>query len=300
MILIFSNNEEVTTTEVIKWLINMNKKFILVHEYEVFTISVIKKKFFLKSQRNEFFLDDVHSVWYRRGCLKFKKVKYQNRMVNVHMHEVQHWLEDYVLKTLESKRHINKESNSSVNKLFVLEKAKEVGLDVPNYFLAENTDDVLLNKTITKTIAEGMYLENIFEDEFAYTYTSVVTKKSKQKLFPSFFQEKIEKDFEVRTFYFRSKIWSFAIFSQNDEKTKVDFRNYNEEKPNRNVGYNLPKEVEGKIDLLMKSLDLNCGSIDFMKSGDTFYFLEINPIGQFLSLSYTCNYYLEKEIANYL
>ena len=221
-------------------------------------------------------------------------------MVNVHMHEVQHWLEDYVLKTLESKRHINKESNSSVNKLFVLEKAKEVGLDVPNYFLAENTDDVLLNKTITKTIAEGMYLENIFEDEFAYTYTSVVIKKSKQKLFPSFFQEKIEKDFEVRSFYLRNKIWSFAIFSQNDEKTKVDFRNYNEEKPNRNVGYNLPKEVEGKIDLLMKSLDLNCGSIDLMKSGDTFYFLEINPIGQFLSLSYTCNYYLEKEIANYL
>jgi glutathione synthase/RimK-type ligase-like ATP-grasp enzyme len=35
------------------------------------------------------------------------------------------------------------------------------------------------------------------------------------------------------------------------------------------------------VDELMKLLDLNCGSIDFIKSGDKFYFLEINPTGQF-------------------
>ncbi len=58
--------------------------------------------------------------------------------------------------------------------------------------------------------------------------------------------------------------------------------------------------MEEKIDLLMKSFDLNCGSLDFIKSGNEFYFLEINPIGQFLGLSFKCNYNLEIEIANYL
>ncbi|SQB45601.1 ATP-GRASP peptide maturase, grasp-with-spasm system [Chryseobacterium jejuense] len=50
----------------------------------------------------------------------------------------------------------------------------------------------------------------------------------------------------------------------------------------------------------MQSLDLNCGSLDLLKSGDKYYFLEVNPIGQFLGLSLICNYSLEKEIACYL
>ena len=115
-----------------------------------------------------------------------------------------------------------------------------------------------------------------------------------------FFQEKIDKDFEIRSFYLDGKLWSTAIISQNDEQTKIDYRKYNSNIPNRNVSYKLPNEIEEKADKLMKLLDLNCGSIDFIKSGDKFYFLEINPTGQFLGLSITCNYNLDKEIASYL
>lgn len=50
----------------------------------------------------------------------------------------------------------------------------------------------------------------------------------------------------------------------------------------------------------MSRLDLNCGSFDFIKNKDQYYFLEINPVGQFLGLSKICNYSLEKEIAEYL
>ncbi|MNY66445.1 hypothetical protein D3C86_2038720 [compost metagenome] len=50
----------------------------------------------------------------------------------------------------------------------------------------------------------------------------------------------------------------------------------------------------------MQALDLNSGSLDFIKSGDKFYFLEINAIGQFLGMSNACNYGLEREIATYL
>ncbi|WP_228414336.1 hypothetical protein [Chryseobacterium sp. CH21] len=119
-------------------------------------------------------------------------------------------------------------------------------------------------------------------------------------IFHHFFQEKIEKDFEIRTFYLNGHCWSMAIFSQNDEQTKTDFRKYNKKKPNRNVPYLLPKHIEDKIELLMKSLDINCGSLDFIKAGEKYYFLEINPIGQFSSLSRTCNYALEQKLAEYL
>lgn len=64
--------------------------------------------------------------------------------------------------------------------------------------------------------------------------------------------------------------------------------------------YCLPKNIEQKIHLLMQSLDLNSGSLDFIKSGSKYYFLEVNPVGQFLGMSVLCNYLLEKEIAEYL
>lgn len=301
MILIISNNNERTTNKIIKWLLQMNKKFIRIHEDEIFEIKTENKKIFLKSDRNTFFLDEINSVWYRRGRLNIKRLSYTNPSVNAHMNEVQHWLEDYVRATLESKKHINKESNSDVNKLLVLEKAKKVGLEIPEYFLADNTDLVSLDKTIVKTIGGNPILDNIDEDLNGIMYTSTIQKREKGKFFTTFFQNKIDKEFEIRVFYLNGKCYSMAIFSQNDELTKTDFRKYNLEKPNRNIPYTLSIDIEEKIHLLMQTLDLNSGSLDFIKGKDgTFYFLEVNTIGQFLGVSHVCNYSLDQEIANYL
>lgn len=300
MVLIISQNNEITTTEIIKHLVLMKKKFIRIHEDEIFEIKVLNKKMVLESSRNRFFLDDIKSVWYRRGGLNFKRLQYAHPSIHAHMNETQYWLEDYVRKVLESKKHINKESNSDVNKLLVLDKAREIGLDVPDYFLAENTHNVDPGKTIIKTINGNVIIEEIRKNAGGFIYTSIVEEPEDGDFFITFFQEKIEKDFEIRTFYLNGRCWSMAIFSQNDEQTKVDFRKYNRIKPNRNVPYNLPPAIEEKINELMNAFDLNCGSLDFIKKGDRYYFLEINPIGQFLGLSEKCNYALEKEIAEYL
>ncbi|MGG5209948.1 grasp-with-spasm system ATP-grasp peptide maturase [Chryseobacterium sp. MIQD13] len=300
MILIISQNNEITTTEVIKELIVMGKKFLRVHEDEIFEIKVQQKRILLQSSCNSFFLDDIKSVWFRRGGLVFKRLKYTNRSINLNMNETQHWLEDYVRKTLESKRHINKESNTHINKLLVLDKAKELGFDVPEYYLAENTHDTDLGNTIIKTINGNVMLDELRKNYSGFMYTSVVDEHEEGDFFITFFQEKIEKDFEIRTFYLNGKCWSMAIFSQNDEQTKVDFRKYNSAKPNRNVPYHLPPCLEEKIHTLMLYLDLNSGSLDFIKKGEKYYFLEINPIGQFTGMSNTCNYSLEQKIAEYL
>ncbi|REC46742.1 grasp-with-spasm system ATP-grasp peptide maturase [Chryseobacterium pennipullorum] len=300
MILIISKNKEITTTEVIKWLLKMGKSFIRIHEDEVFDIKVKEKRIFLESYRNLFFLDDITSVWYRRGGLQFRQLQYENKQINLTMNEYQHWLEDYVRKTLESKKHINKESKNDINKLLVLEQAQKAGLEVPSYFLADTTKEVVLGRTIIKTICGNPRVDHITADSTATMYTKVVDQPENELFFPTFFQEKIEKDFEIRSFYLNGNIWSMAIFSQNDEQTQIDFRKYNLKRPNRNALYQLPDTIEQKIRMLMETLDLNCGSLDFIKSGSHYYFLEINPTGQFLGMSSICNYSLEKEIADYL
>lgn len=97
------------------------------------------------------------------------------------------------------------------------------------------------------------------------------------------------------------KFYSMAIFSQNDEKTSLDYRNYNMEKPNRNIPFQLPLNIEKNLKLLMKEKNLNTGSLDLIYSRDgEFILLEINPVGQFSWLSENCNYNIEKKIAELL
>ncbi|WP_347218001.1 grasp-with-spasm system ATP-grasp peptide maturase [Chryseobacterium sp.] len=300
MILIVSKNSDRTTIQVMKWFSVMGKKWIRIHEDDFFEIKVIKKRIYLESQRISFFLDEIQSVWYRRGGINFKRLSYQNPSINIHMNEAQYWLEDYVIKTLESKKHINTQTYAHVNKLLVLEKAKIAGLTVPDYFLAENTDEVDLEQTIVKSITGNVILESINTKEDGIMYTTTIKEREEKDFFISFFQKKIEKNFEIRSFYLNGEFSSMAIFSQNDEQTKTDLRKYNKERPNRNVPYNLPKNIEEKAHLLMSSLNLNSGSIDFIKTGDQYYFLEVNPIGQFGNVSADCNYSIEKKIAEFL
>ncbi len=37
----------------------------------------------------------------RREGLQFKRLKYDDPFINAYMNKAQHWLEDYVIKTLE-------------------------------------------------------------------------------------------------------------------------------------------------------------------------------------------------------
>jgi len=92
-----------------------------------------------------------------------------------------------------------------------------------------------------------------------------------------------------------------AIISQADDQTRVDYRKYNVERPNRVIPFRLPEAIEHKLSLLIEKLGLNTGSIDMIvdKEGQ-FYFLEVNPTGQFAGHSESCNLSIERRIAERL
>ena len=154
---------------------------------------------------------------------------------------------------------------------------------------------------VVKNIA--FTLPFFIDDRVYSTYTvkmsNKIFKKYSDKFFPTAFQKLIEKEYEVRAFYIDKKIYSMAIFSQQNNSTKLDFRR-NSLIPNRTVPYRLPNEICKKIRLLMDELSLNTGSIDLIKTKEDFVFLEVNPVGQFGMVSQPCNYYLEKKVANFL
>lgn len=50
----------------------------------------------------------------------------------------------------------------------------------------------------------------------------------------------------MRIFFWKDVFFPVAIFSQKNIKTEMDFRNYDNDAPNRLVAYTLPKGIKKK------------------------------------------------------
>ena len=144
-------------------------------------------------------------------------------------------------------------------------------------------------------------LRNGLYTQYTCEVTNELIDNLPDSFYPCMFQQKIDKNLEIRAFYLDGRCYSMAICSSFDKQTQVDYRRYNDVKPNRKVPYCLPSHIDKNIDALMKKLKLNCGSLDLiLDNNGVYYYLEVNPVGQFGMVSFPCNYNLEKIIAEYL
>jgi ATP-GRASP peptide maturase of grasp-with-spasm system len=195
-----------------------------------------------------------------------------------------------------------------MNKLKVLHEAATCGLDIPDTLVSTERDRIQEfrqkhGRVITKPIGEALVYE-VNGTPYG-TYTTLLNDAMIQTLpksgFPILVQEQLQKAFDIRVFYLDSNVYSMAIFSQLRTRTTVDFRQYDFERPARTVPYSMPAAVTERLRRLMNLLQLETGSIDFVKTTDgRIVFLEVNPIGQFGMVSQPCNYHLERAIAEAL
>lgn len=325
MIIILSKRAlELTTERVIEWLVYYKKKFIRINGDDIldesrFHIEVGSKvnKLYING-KTIVDLNEVSVVWFRRWNDRVFLNKYNNEEGNLssipyffieNISFDQKALRSYIFSKFNDKPFISDPRKTvGLGKLINLDSAKSVGLKVPETMVCNSKCDLIKfiskqKKVITKDI-ENSYFVKIGNAYYA-NFTSLI-EYSDLKIIPdnfalSCFQELIEKEYEIRIFYFFDELYSMAIFSQNDEKTNVDFRKYNLQKPNRNVPYILPTDITSKIKKLMRKLNLETGSIDMIKTRDgSFIFLEVNPVGQISMVSNPCNYNLDKIIAEKL
>lgn len=325
MLLILSEKGDLSTNDVIDWLINFNVPFIRLNYDEPDGIELLVESnrsgvsCIVRTNNHSFSLKEISAFWYRRGGIPQFKIPAQSvdeafekavsgkikEYLNLESRILYEFLHNYLDKIPNK---IGSWEKAGVNKLLVLQKAQELGLSTPRWSVSMKTSDTIDfiervgGKVITKGIWESLIASTPTSGYSTYTELLSLTNMSTfpPEHFPSMLQENVIKKYEVRTFYLLGRIWSMAIFSQNDPQTIIDFRKYNDDKPNRNVPFRLPNEIEQKLVKLMKFLDLETGSIDFLvDQNDDFIFLEVNPVGQFGMTSSPCNYYLEKEIARH-
>jgi ATP-GRASP peptide maturase of grasp-with-spasm system len=199
---------------------------------------------------------------------------------------------------------------TGLNKLEVLDIAQKHGINIPDSIVTNKKSDLeaFFEKheqgVICKTLYEIITPIGVIEEGFSIrclTDRVDSVEEIPSAFFPTLFQQNIAKRYELRVFYMKGICYTAAMFTQTNEKTQTDFRNYDDEQPTRIIPYQLDTELEQQIQALMNEVGLDSGSIDFIKGQDNnYYFLEINPVGQFGFISAPCNFNLPKRIADKL
>ncbi len=263
-----------------------------------------------------FSASEVGAVWWRRWhtyrtfeYLESKEAMKLGRDIRSHLLGEVQAVSSGLQVQLRNAEWLTRMNQRSVNKLEVLSRAAEVGLEIPATLVTNDKQRLQAfrerhgNRIIVKPAHQATKF--IVKNQIFGMYTSEVSDaamaKAPERFFPTLAQAMVPKEFEVRTFYLDGECWSMAIFSQADNKTQLDFRQYNFEKPNRYVPYKLPDDVLEKVRTLVSALDLPTCSLDLIRTPDGRHvFLEVNPVGQFAMVSEPCNYHLEKKVAEHL
>lgn len=328
MILILSQSSlEPTTEEVMDWLEALGGRCVRLNGDDLegrceirCEIADGRVSLRFESDGIELPLQEVQAVWFRRWL-------YERRHETVDLlgrpaadnHTLHHQLRRHL--SLESRRFsdflyssfghlpwLSHPRRSSLNKLDVLRRAAREGIATPATLVTTEREalrrfaeehGVLITKPIGEVEAfiEGEVSHFLFTTEIGPAEIAALP----ERFAPSLFQERVEKAYELRVFYLDGEFHAMAIFSQNDPQTRADFRQYNQERPNRNVPYRLRPDLAGRLRRLLDGLELETGSLDLLVTPDgREVFLEINPVGQLGMVSKTCNYPLERKIAELL
>jgi len=328
MILIFCETINISSKQVLEYLRIENQKFETFTENDVieFTYEINDSCFSYKVYKNDKFIcldSQIKSIWYSRVDIRVKNIEIQNVLNKNELayKELESYSVEYnyvryskIIECLHSKKCLGTFGKGNFNKISFLEKCNELRIGIPDTLITSSKLELIsfLKKhnnsgIITKSLGVP-YLELISKDLDVEKWKRGVTVEVNSNdliQIPdtfqlSLFQNKIEKEFEIRTFYLNGDCYSMAIFSQSTELSMLDCRLGDDIKMRR-CSYTLPKMVEKKVCELMKSLNLNTGSLDIIltKKGD-FVFLEVNPVGQFGDVSYLTNANIEYRIAKYL
>ena len=296
---------ESSTEEVCKWLECFQQPYLRYNGEDLFDLQQ------LCDLPND---SEFRKAWYRRKVSKFpvdyafREPHFENQYtMRRFLNSEFNILHSYLLNKISLFKWVNNPvQDAQLNKLSVLDRAASCGLRTPYTNVLTDKDSLgkVLDQyaeVIVKPLSESIF----FEEKIYVNYnmlTKIINKKNikyaPEKFFPSLIQECINKKMEIRSFYLYGKIYSMAIFSQANKQTQEDFRNYDSQRPNRTVPFQLPGHIEEALRRLMEGLQFNTGSIDLIWAlNGEYYFLEVNPEGQFGMVSEPCNYYLHKKMA---
>lgn len=238
----------------------------------------------------------IKVVWWRNEAFKLRSQAVPQK--EFHLLLEKHFIKDWevVVEAIEyiladSALFIGcPKSERQQNKIIDLLEAKKHGLSIPATFLSGNKKSLsdfasgkerLIYKHHGKRV-NGQTRDHLIASGNTQELVATTLAKTPPSFVPTLFQECVKKEIELKALYLFGHLYTCAIFSQSNQKTKTDYRNTSLNKDIRLAAFNLPKEVQEKTIKLVKAKGLNICTVDFIVTEQKKYvFLEINPTGKF-------------------
>lgn len=187
------------------------------------------------------------------------------------------------------------------NKAYQLLMAREVGLQIPSTVIANKRPAEIKSggKYVVKALDTPLFYDKNVE---MFTYSSIVdgseiTDDALQDA-PVFIQECLEDKVDIRVTYIGQKMYPVKILIHG-QGIDGDWRK-NEKENLEYIPMEIPDEISGKLIILMNKLHLNFGGIDLIYCKGRYYFIEVNPTGEWGWLINTAHLKIDKAIVGFM
>jgi len=184
-------------------------------------------------------------------------------------------------------------------KSYQLYIANKIGFNVPETIITNKISEPLHDKVAIKSIDTAIV--NIDANE-GFVYTELYHKDElTEEVFsaPFFIQEGIVPKIDIRVTVVEEQVIAIKISDKKEESSiDIDWRRLKNE-----LSYELfelPETVENLCRELLKKLNLKFGGIDLVLQNEKFFFIEINPTGEWSWLQQTTGVKIDSVIVNSL
>lgn len=167
------------------------------------------------------------------------------------------------------------------NKLYQLKCAKHIGLDVPETYVGNSLPSHIspVESYVVKSLDTALFYDG---NEELFTYSTVMTGRelldAEIRSAPIILQRCLRDKVDMRVTVIGNKIFPVSITTKNGG-IEGDWRKIAKDQL-RYTPVELPSEVRQHLLSLMRFLKLEFGGVDLAFADGKYYFIEVNPTGE--------------------
>lgn len=291
MILILSNKWDLTVDFVVRELRNRGKPFLRLNTEDLVngnaSIELPNLRINISSNGRCIYLNDVRVIWNRRPGRPWDDISHDarpSRAVQQFVNDQWHiWLES--LQLLPEITWINDPAANDrmENKIRQLLHADRIGFKIPKTLISNDADAVREHFSETPMVAKALYSPLIEEsDHDLFVFTNKIAMLTEDddtsvRLSPLIFQERISPKTDYRVTVLGERVFAARIEYKAREEF-IDWRTVDDDIAF--IPCSLPTDVETRCINFVRDAGLCFGAIDLVECDDGFFFIEINPNGE--------------------
>lgn len=306
-ILIISNTLDFTTDYVCLELHRRNANYLRINrdkfqDYEVF-FDVLQRSLTIRLGDEHYLMQpNVLKAVYYRAPIYLRDIYKPNLPVEDQLFRTQWTAFIRNLSVFDSVLWVNNPNATfrAENKILQLIVAKNIGLPCPNTIITNSSKVEIDEKKeyIVKSLDSATLR---VEDKEAFVYSNRVKgseiKNSNLNLAPIILQDYISPKIDIRVTVIGHTVYAVRILKEG-KGVEGDWRTYKNDIDF--MPFLLPDDVRDNCIRLVEALGLSFGGIDLIESGGTFFFIEINPTGEWAWLVNAAGLEIFKGICDYL